>query len=130
MPHRHFPYDECPIRADNHDIPESTLPAERWKDRSESVRKPLTGHQPMPVDILFGEAGVPDRGGYGREVLSDSGAGDFDAAAAAPTLFRESDGCPEVPANVTNHTDLIDGVPTELRGRLRRMLNWGISPDC
>jgi Family of unknown function (DUF6283) len=51
---RQFPCDECPFRADNRDNPKSKFPAERWEALSVTVRDPLTGHQPMPGDILFG----------------------------------------------------------------------------
>jgi hypothetical protein len=54
LPRRHFPCDECPIRADNSDNPKSKFPAERWDDLSASVRDPRTGRQPMPGDIMFG----------------------------------------------------------------------------
>lgn len=63
LPRRHFPCDECPIRADNRDNPKSKFSADRWEELSASVRDPLTGHQPMPGDILFGcHKGEPGTG--------------------------------------------------------------------
>lgn len=52
FPHRRYPCDECPIRADNTDNPKSKFPAERWQALSVSVRH--DGHQPGFGDPLFG----------------------------------------------------------------------------
>lgn len=54
FPHRRFPCDECPIRADNADSPKSKFPAERWRALSASVRDPETGEHPGLGDPLFG----------------------------------------------------------------------------
>lgn len=62
LPHRRYPCDECPIRADNADNPASKFPAERWEALSRSVR--IGQHQPMVGDPLFGchkgQPGTPE----------------------------------------------------------------------
>lgn len=54
FPHRSYPCDECPIRADNADNPKSKFPAARWEALSVTVRDPETGRHPGLGDILFG----------------------------------------------------------------------------
>ncbi|MCA2216337.1 DUF6283 family protein [Jidongwangia harbinensis] len=51
---RHFPCDECPIRADNCDNPKAKFPADRWDELSVTVRDPETRHEPPIGEILFG----------------------------------------------------------------------------
>ncbi len=53
FPHRKFPCDECPIRADNAGNPKSMFPAERWQALSASVHNEVTG-SPGMNEILFG----------------------------------------------------------------------------
>lgn len=54
FPHRKYPCDECPIRADNTDNPKSQFPAERWRSLESSVRDPISGEHPGMDDPLFG----------------------------------------------------------------------------
>lgn len=54
LPRRHFPCDECPMRADNRDNPKAKFPADRWDELSVTVRDPETRHEPPIGEILFG----------------------------------------------------------------------------
>lgn len=54
FPHRAFPCDQCPIRADNTDNPEAKFPLERWQALAVTVRDPVTGHEPSLGAPMFG----------------------------------------------------------------------------
>lgn len=54
FPHRRYPCDECPIRADNSDNPAAHFPAERWAALSNTVRNPITDEHPGLDDPVFG----------------------------------------------------------------------------
>lgn len=54
FPRRAYPCNECPIRADNADNPNSKFPATRWEALSVTVRDPETGWEPGVNEILFG----------------------------------------------------------------------------
>lgn len=65
MPHREFPCDECPFRADNCDNPASQFPAERWKHMKDTAA-PDTHPHPMLGEPVFGcHKGEP---GTGRDL--------------------------------------------------------------
>lgn len=54
FPRRHYPCDECPIRADNAGNPRSMFPAERWAMLSASVCDPVTLESPGLGVMMFG----------------------------------------------------------------------------
>jgi hypothetical protein len=63
MPHRRYPCDECPIRADNADNPASQFPPERWAALTATVVDPATGFGPDFDATLFGcHKGEPGSG--------------------------------------------------------------------
>jgi len=63
MPHRRFPCNECPIRADNADNPASKFPAWKWRELTASVESP-GGFGPEFDAPLFGcHKGQPGNSG-------------------------------------------------------------------
>lgn len=53
FPHRTYPCDECPFRADNTDNPDSQFPSERWQALGSTVRDADTGEHPAMGDAMF-----------------------------------------------------------------------------
>lgn len=54
FPHRRYPCEVCPLRADNADNPNAKFPAERWAALSSTVRDPVTGEHPGLGESMFG----------------------------------------------------------------------------
>lgn len=60
FPHRSYPCDECPFRANNTDNPKSQFPARRWEALGNTVPNPDTAIHPHLDDPMFGcHKGVP-----------------------------------------------------------------------
>jgi hypothetical protein len=59
LPHRIYPCNECPVRADNCDNPRSKFPAGKWRDLRASIDDGTGGSSAMIAPIFGCHKGEP-----------------------------------------------------------------------